>query len=71
MCVCVWGGKDRMRQSEEGRRRVGREGRRGVGRWGQTEKRIEFGRRGKRKKSQEQPAIITSDPPWYSIELVY
>lgn len=22
-------------------------------------------------KSQEQPAIITTDPPWYSIELVY
>lgn len=52
---------------------MGREGRGGGfrGGWGQTEKRIEFGRRGKRKKSQEQPAIITSDPPWYSIELVY
>lgn len=30
------------------------------------------GRKGQSEgKSQEQPAIITTDPPWYSIELVY
>lgn len=69
-CVGSYG-KARMRQSKGGGTEDSGDGGREVVRWGQTEKRIEFGRRGKRKKSQEQQAIITSDPPWYSIELVY
>lgn len=38
------------------------------------EKRIEFREEGKERterRSQEQAAIITTDPPWYSVELVY
>lgn len=41
-----------------------------------AEKRIEFREKGEIKdrrgrRSQEQPAIITTDPPWYSIQLLY
>lgn len=66
--------EEREREKEErgGRERRGTTEMRGI----HIEKRIEFRGGGKRKgqrggKSQEQPAIITTDPPWYSIELVY
>lgn len=53
----------------------------GVGVWGRDRMReggrvkqkreLNLEEEGKTKKSQEQAAIITSDPPCYSIELVY